>query len=379
MYKLDLPVDYREAAAIERRRNMEKQRQSRIFNAKVRTIGIDVSAIDLQKQEKKLIEDQEKQRNAAMDADALRNAKIGELLEMRQKNDIKEMNQNLNDFRQMHQQPFNRREFDLYDPEGLKKDKPSRVSDDDPRCTISSLQKFDGEDMNYDNRVSFQKEQMREWLQQQIDEKKQAKDQLAEANRLHDLKRIELDERALALAKAEKDCQRNIKLATDNYNLALDKERKDRERLARIQEEDDNSTEIANCIYGDFLTENTAAAQSAFGPHRMIPGRWKGMNSEQKNHFQKGQREQRLENERKRAEEKKLKDQWDQQMLSQSKAGMLIEREFNRSQKDNMQRLSDENKRLAQEQRARQDYLNKEVYTNAPTAAYFTQFNTTTR
>lgn len=85
MYKLDLPVDYREAAAIERRRNMEKQRQSRIFNAKVRTIGIDVSAIDLQKQEKKLIEDQEKQRNAAMDADALRNAKIGELLEMRQK------------------------------------------------------------------------------------------------------------------------------------------------------------------------------------------------------------------------------------------------------------------------------------------------------
>lgn len=155
------------------------------------------------------------------DADALRNAKIGELLEMRQKNDIKEMNQNLNDFRQLHQQPFNRREFDLYDPEGLKKDKPSRVSDDDPRCTISSLQKFDGEDMNYDNRVSFQKEQMREWLQQQIDEKKRAKDQLTEANRLHDLKRIELDDRALALAKAEKDCQRNIKLATDNYNLAL--------------------------------------------------------------------------------------------------------------------------------------------------------------
>ena len=40
MYKLDLPVDYKEAAAIERRRNMEEQRKSRIFNANSRTIGV---------------------------------------------------------------------------------------------------------------------------------------------------------------------------------------------------------------------------------------------------------------------------------------------------------------------------------------------------
>ena len=40
MYKLDLPVDLKQSAAIERRRNMELQRQSRIFNARVRTIGV---------------------------------------------------------------------------------------------------------------------------------------------------------------------------------------------------------------------------------------------------------------------------------------------------------------------------------------------------
>ena len=40
MYKLDIQVDLKEAAAIERRRNMEKQRQSRIFNARERTIGV---------------------------------------------------------------------------------------------------------------------------------------------------------------------------------------------------------------------------------------------------------------------------------------------------------------------------------------------------
>ena len=40
MYKLDLPVDMKESAAIERRRQRELERQSRIFNAKVRTIGV---------------------------------------------------------------------------------------------------------------------------------------------------------------------------------------------------------------------------------------------------------------------------------------------------------------------------------------------------
>ena len=40
MYKLDLPVDTKESAAIGRRRQKELERQSRIFNAKVRTIGV---------------------------------------------------------------------------------------------------------------------------------------------------------------------------------------------------------------------------------------------------------------------------------------------------------------------------------------------------
>ena len=79
--------------------------------------------------------------------------------------------------------------------------------------------------------------------------------------------------------------------------FSQDKERKDRERLAKRQEQDDNSTEIANCIYGDILTENPAVAQSAFGPHRVIPDRWKGMTSEQRTNIQKKQEEQRLENE----------------------------------------------------------------------------------
>ena len=77
-------------------------------------------------------------------SDSIRNDKISQLLEKRQQQDLFELNMALNEFRMLHQQPDGRREFDLYDPDYLKKDKPARVSDDDPRCGISSIQKFDG-------------------------------------------------------------------------------------------------------------------------------------------------------------------------------------------------------------------------------------------
>ena len=45
MYKLDLPIDLKEQAAIERRRRLEKERQSRIFNNKHRLIGVSILVI----------------------------------------------------------------------------------------------------------------------------------------------------------------------------------------------------------------------------------------------------------------------------------------------------------------------------------------------
>lgn len=56
-------------------------------------------------------------------------------------------------------------------------------------------------------------------------------------------------------------------------------------------------TEIANHIFGDILIENPAAAESAFGAHRVISGRWKGMSPQQLEDIRKQQEKQRAENE----------------------------------------------------------------------------------
>jgi len=65
MYKLDLPIDLKEAAAIERRRNQEEQRKARIFNSKTRMIGVDERALQQQIKDRKQQEARERERHEA--------------------------------------------------------------------------------------------------------------------------------------------------------------------------------------------------------------------------------------------------------------------------------------------------------------------------
>ena len=81
------------------------------------------------------------------------------------------------------------------------------------------------------------------------------------------------------------------------YNFLKAREKREKERLKDQQELDDNMTEIANHVFGDVLTENPAVAQSAFGPHRVIPDRWKGMSPAQIEEIRRQQDLQRREKE----------------------------------------------------------------------------------
>lgn len=65
------------------------------------------------------------------------------------------------EFRKENQRIEDRREFDINDPDSKLKGKPARVSDDDPRLTVSGLQAFDGEDLEYERRKKLQQKQLR--------------------------------------------------------------------------------------------------------------------------------------------------------------------------------------------------------------------------
>ncbi|XP_045144193.1 RIB43A-like with coiled-coils protein 1 isoform X1 [Echinops telfairi] len=67
MYKVDLPSDSKELAAIKARQNREKERQNRFFNVRNRVMGVDVKALNSQVAERKLRETTERNRDAAYD------------------------------------------------------------------------------------------------------------------------------------------------------------------------------------------------------------------------------------------------------------------------------------------------------------------------
>ncbi|XP_075691449.1 RIB43A-like with coiled-coils protein 2 isoform X2 [Rhinoderma darwinii] len=379
MYKLDLPVEVKDVAAIERLRNKEQQRQSRIFNAKFRTIGVDVAALEKQVDERKTIERTEKAREEAFDADREQCDIIALMLEQREQELSRELDQAVLNYRAQNQKAETRREFDLYDPDARKKDRPARVCDDDPRCGPASLQKFDGEDLNEKKRRALQTDTTKQWLTGQIDERKRSESQQIYADNLHDRKRVELDERAQHLSKMEEECRKAVNMATNNFNQALAMESSERRRLQKQLEEDNNFAEIYNHLTGDILTENPAVAVSAFGSHRVVPDRWKGMSPEQLKTIIDIQKQQCQEKQRLKEEEKRWNTECDRQRTLAARAAMSLEQQEQEFNKEMRKRMDGYNQQLGREQRAHLEYLDNVVYANNPTAHYHGQFNTTSR
>ncbi len=97
--------------------------------------------------------------------------KTNQILELMDDQVDKDRNQNrieLDIFRKTFQKTHERRDFDLYDPNALKKDHPARVNDEDALCGISGMQRFEGEDLAHKDRLKLQKEQMKTWTLEQM-------------------------------------------------------------------------------------------------------------------------------------------------------------------------------------------------------------------
>ncbi|KAE8613121.1 hypothetical protein XENTR_v10007578 [Xenopus tropicalis] len=379
MYRLDLPADRREASLLERKRTAELQRHNRIFSSHTRTVGVDKPALDTQIQDKKLQEEIENKRKEAYAAQMKQNDQIASALDERMQRDVRDLNKAIDEFRLTFQKKEDRREYDLSDPEALKKELPPRVSDGDPRCTVSGVQRLLGEDLTVDSRRQMQQEQLREWSLQQQEEQARALEEQRLRDGNYDKMRVELDQKAAELQQLELQTRRAVCAATKDFNRAQAEETTERKKLERKQEEEDNSVEISNLINGDLLSEDPAQAASAFGPHRVVPDRWKGMSSAQLEAINNVQQQQIQERMRLREEERVREAELYRQRVQAARAMVLLERQQKREEKELRKAQDHMNLQLAQAQRAQKTYLDKEVFTNNPTDRYFEQFNTSSR
>jgi hypothetical protein len=126
------------------------------------------------KEAKKAIEEEVQQ---LYDLETLRILRQLEIRENENRLNKEKRQEEMNQFRAQNQKKTERREFDLNDPEALKKDLPARIGDDDPRCSVSGSQVYFGEDLQYKDRIKNQQHQMKVWIQEKLQQEQARKHQ----------------------------------------------------------------------------------------------------------------------------------------------------------------------------------------------------------
>lgn len=368
----------KELLTIEKRRLAEEERKKRIFDAKNRLMGIDRNAIDEQVREKQDVEHVEKERDQFFDEQLLIHTKHGEFLQRKLEAVKKQKQRELEEFRQTNQKREYAREFDLNDPDYLKKDLPPRTSDDDPRLSISGVQRFHGEDLSKEERVLAQREQMKTWIEQQLAEKAMRKNMEDTEHRMWERKMEEMNflahevEKQRHLLKAEKE--RAIK----EYNIEQTIAKRERELEEAERDELDKLEEIQNMLNSDFLNENFDTTLNAFDQNRFKPYGMKSLRPEQYQEIMDTREKQILEKQLAIEKEKLESEQMALEERINMRNKLLMERERERLQREQRQSIAATQKTQAEIAQLKKRYL-EESYANDITEDFFNQFNTTSR
>ena len=105
-----------------RRREAEQARQDRIFNVKQRTIGVDAEALQAQIEAKKAALAAERERELALDNAMIATARQADVLQQEVDRIKRQQALEVMEYRAKHQPKEQRREWDLNDPDEVKKD-----------------------------------------------------------------------------------------------------------------------------------------------------------------------------------------------------------------------------------------------------------------
>lgn len=373
MYKLNLPQDPKEAAAIEARKKREKERQTRFLNVRNRVIGVDINALNKQVEEKKLQKKKEQSKEAAFANNQVQYDMVAQMLDKKEAEQRYRLAKQVQEFREQKQQLRNQREFDIWDPNRLKKEFPARVGDNDPRCGPSSLQCFSGEDLNRATRLRMQKEQLRGDLQRQLQEHHQARAQEKYADMLHDQVRLAMDVQDIHMARLEESCHRAKMATLANANKAQAAEVAERQHHEHKLQQIANLWDIQNHVTSDLLTENTQVARHRTDPNRVLTYCWKGMTPEQLAVIRKVQERQRHEKEMRRHVDYARERDWDRQAVCLAQAALKLEEQEKELRGEFQRGIGSLNQHLAKEQKAQHKYFKSTIHTKKPATQYFLQ------
>ncbi|XP_023301896.2 RIB43A-like with coiled-coils protein 2 [Lucilia cuprina] len=372
-------ADLNEAAKLEKRKQYEEERKKRIFNAKQRLYGLDLDALERQIADKSKLQqiEAEYERRYEQQADMIQKVVHNKELELEKRKRMVESD--INYYRCRFQRKEQRREYDLNDPDSIKKSQPVRIADDDFSLGISSAQIFNGEDLGQRERQQKQREQQRAWLDQQILERKRAEESRLQAEKALQESIASRDQRLEDMANSERKVRNQIVDSIRQYNCQMAQQKK-QELLRKKQEKnEDDMAEIYNMLTSDILTENPDVAQSKTNPNKKIAFMYRGMTAEELEAFRKDQQQQMLDKKKEKTEQQIMEKQWEQYALNMDRELRLKDLEMNRKKQREFEKVLDINDKLAKEQRQQKDLNNRVLNRNEVSKEFYEQFNKTSR
>lgn len=355
-------------SALEKKRQFATERAARLTDPRMRVMGIDRAALDEQIKEKEATAKVEKERNDFFDTQAMLMDKHAQVLQREVDEVRRTREREIKEFRDTFQKRDASREWDLNNPKRVVSSLPGRVADDDPRCGPSSLQKFEGEDLDFKNRKQAQQEQLRRWASQQTDEKLMKKWNEKEGNQLFEDRAEEMAFRTWQIEQEIAQQRRQMATTTAEFNKQLAEQKRREKLLNRMNQTQKNLEEIENMMNSDILNETTP--QMAPGAATTKSDRFKGLTDSQREEIRRMQDEQRAQMAAKRSEDAEEARQWAQQEAMENRMGTALDRQRARERREQAIELGKERQRQAAEAASRRASLN-EQYRNQIGEEYF--------
>ncbi|XP_067445194.1 RIB43A-like with coiled-coils protein 2 [Thunnus thynnus] len=364
MLNVETLADRVARANLQRRRNKETERQERVFNNKVRTIGVDKEALDMQVKEKKKQEETAKEKQKAYDADMLHNSKVACLLHSRQVKEKRAMEKDIVNYHHQYQQTWCEGEYDLNDPGRCRK-----TDQDEAQMMLPGLV---GEDPDSSGRLQRQRQQLRGWLiQQQTERAAETHQQRLERQR-YDQSRIDMDNKALQLQSMEMERRKAAAVATKECNLAMTEERRRQERECK---DEDNRADTMNHLQGQLTCVDAEPSLDVVGVPGLCPSSDKRAPPESLQQIIQFQKYQIEEKRRIELEKKKEEEQYDRVRLDSARTALLMERQQARLNKQLRRHLDGTNIKLAESQRQQKPDIERGYIDDS----FFAKFNTSSR
>eukprot|EP00736_Rhodelphis_marinus_P003170 Rmarinus@m.5964 len=371
-------IEDRELKILEQRRKHEEERRQRILDPKKRTIGIDKAALDKQVQEKKqaLLKEQEREVQWA----TMNEMQSKTLLhcEILQKEEERMRARALLDFQSV-QTKESRREWELSDPRSLAKTRPPRLADDDPNCGPSSVQKFEGEDVQCKRRQKAQQVQQANWIQHQLREKTDRLRLEEEENRCWEEAWMGLSQHLDDMESLKRSAEKEVSESIAGYNETLAAAKRAALERKSAEEKAAEAAEVDHMLNNDMLNETCGFAMSYTNPHRVNPQNYKGMSKEQLQFIYQQQQEQINARRDQKFQADAMQTQWSQMQREQERCLRLLEIQKKREEIEKAKRLQEIQKQQAAEQKSQYKKLYNDVYQNEVNENFFSQFGTSSR